>query len=121
MVNAGGKALHPSGVTSSKAVPPVDGRTHASAGSEFEFPAVVPLTHTVSVSLKLVVEATQFPTTRLWAKASFGEDSDNKAIAKTDMILRELPATHRGEFIDTPANNLSTYLNCMLDRFSTFI
>jgi len=87
MVVAGGNSLHPSGVTSSVATPPVDGRTHTSAGSEFEFPAVVPLTHTVSVSSKLVVEATQFPTTRLWAEASFGEDSDNKTIARIGMIL----------------------------------
>ena len=90
-------------------------------GLNSKFPPVVPLTHTVSVSSKLVVEATQFPTTRLWAKASCGEANDNKAIAKTGMIFRELSATHSGKFINTSANYLFTVLYYTLDRLPAFM
>ena len=46
----------------------------------------------------------QFPTVRVWAKASFGEDSDNKAIPRIGMILGEISAARRSKNIDTSAN-----------------
>ena len=98
--------MHPSGVTSSlvPTIGPVGGTTHTRAGSEPAFPPVVPLTHTFSLTSKLVVDTVQFPTVRLWARASLGEDSDNKAIARIDMILGKITANRRGKNIDTSAN-----------------
>ncbi len=113
--------MHPSGVTSSAATPPVDGRTHTSAGSEPELPPVVPLAQTVSVSLKAVVEVTQLPTVKLWADASCGDDSDNKAIARSDRLLSEVTAARRGELIDTSANRLCTSLFYTLNPLPRYI
>jgi hypothetical protein len=70
-----------------------------------------------------VVETAQFPTIRLWAEASLGEDSDKKTMAKIGTIFIEFVAncTRRGKFIGTSANYLVTSFFYTLNRLRIFI